>query len=306
MSAGPPLPSQCEWLKIARETVLDDEPYMRADARRNRLAIVRILGWRADPETRLTRPTIAKLMEMTGLSRRAIQYHLRAIEKLGLVELVEPGTTAQFRSVFHRGSGNLARTYRLVNPFVIAKCTLPLVDVLDLGQGSDPTAPTRAGAREPGRYPQIGLHEAPQNRAEGLQVARAMQHRAPLLRLISAEHLRSLAAPLFAAGFSGGDVLHCLDYEPTGRQHGYTQGVRHLPGWFRRRVSLWLAPDGAPVPSPSQRRAAERERTRAEQAAWTVARTVAAEQAAGVDVAGHAARARAMLAARPRLTSNNF
>ena len=130
-------------------------------------------------------------------------------------------------------------------------------------------------------------------------MAKAMQERAPLLRLISAEHLRSMAGPLFAAGFSGGDVLHCLDYETAGRQHGYTHGVRHLPGWFRSRMSLWLAPDGTPVPSPSQRRAAVAARTRAEQATWRDARQKAAREAAEVDVREQAARARAMLARRP-------
>ena len=272
MSAGPPLPSQCEWLKIARETVLDDEPYMRADARRNRLAIVRILGWRADPETRLTRPTIAGLMEMTGLSRRAIQYHLRAIERLGLVELTEPGTTPQFRPAIRHGEGNLAREYRLVNPLARTTCTPPSVTDLDLK-----TSRARARADNPGPASRLW----------------------PLSAVTPGwwDHLTNTFA---GAGWTEADIRHAVDYDYTGRQHRHRlDTIEHPTGWLRYRLGQWQDDHGTPLRSPSQLRTAEHEQLRAGQAEARQARQEAAQRAAGVDVAGQAARARAMLASRP-------
>ena len=66
-------------------------------------------------------------------------------------------------------------------------------------------------------------------RTEALAAAQVMQERFRLLRRISGEHLRHLARPFFAAGWSAKDVLHALDYEPGGRQHGYTSGVARSP-----------------------------------------------------------------------------
>jgi hypothetical protein len=74
--------------------------------------------------------------------------------------------------------------------------------------------------------------------------------------------------------------------------------VRHVPGWLRYRMSLWLSPAGIPVASPSQLRASERDRILAEQSARAHARQEAAERR--VDVAALAAQARAMLAQRTR------
>ena len=141
------------------------------------------------------------------------------------------------------------------------------------------------------------LAAVPQNRSEALAAAQAMQERARLLRRMSAEHLRHLARPFFAAGWTPADLLHAIDHDARGRQHGYSAGVRSPAGWIRSRLAAWLGPDGAPLPSRSQLRAAAAAARRAEAAAW---RQAQAELAAGrsADYAGHAARARAMLAAR--------
>ena len=70
------------------------------------------------------------------------------------------------------------------------------------------------------------LGAVPQNGSEALAAARAMQERIRLLQRISAEHLRHLARPFWLAGWRPADVLHAIDHEPGGRQHGYTAGVR--------------------------------------------------------------------------------
>lgn len=134
---------------------------------------------------------------------------------------------------------------------------------------------------------------APKERSEEESAAEAVRRRCPPLKPLSAKHIRHLLAPWFAAGWSPLDVVHALDCEPGGREHGYIAAVRHLPGWIRSRMSLWLDPTGSPVLSPGQLRTAERERSRAEQSARRAERLRTAERP--VDVAGHAARARQML-----------
>ena len=110
------------------------------------------------------------------------------------------------------------------------------------------------------------------NRAEALSAARAIQDRARDLRRISIEHVRSVARVYFRAGWTPADVVHALDHEPDGRQHGYTSGIRSPARWAAYRLGLWLGPDGLPVASRSQLAAADRRRVLAEQAGRRAAR----------------------------------
>ena len=170
------------------------------------------------------------------------------------------------------------------------------------------------------------LAAVPENRTEALAAAQVMQERARLLRRISAEHLRHLARPFFAAGWSPRDLLHAIDHEPGGRQHGYTSGVRSPAGWIRSRLAAWFGPDDVPLPSRSQRLAeARRQAHPLTLAAWSgpngvpqpsrsqrlaeARRQVLADQAArrardadaraqAADYPAQAARAREMLRAR--------
>ena len=141
------------------------------------------------------------------------------------------------------------------------------------------------------------LGAVPQNGSEGLAAAQAMQEHARLLRRISAKHLRHLARVFWLAGWRTADVLHAIDHEPGGRQHGYTAEVRSPAACVRARLAAWLGPDGVPLPSPGQQRAAAAARARAAAAARReeAARLAAARTA---DTRGWAGRARAMLAAR--------
>ena len=111
------------------------------------------------------------------------------------------------------------------------------------------------------------LAAVPENRTEALAAAQVMQERARVLRRISAEHLRHLARPFFAAGWSPRDLLHAIDHEPGGRQHGYTAGVRSPAGWIPSRLAAWFGPNGVPLPSRSQRLTEARRQVLADQAA---------------------------------------
>ena len=140
------------------------------------------------------------------------------------------------------------------------------------------------------------LAAVPENRTEALAAAQVMQERARVLRRVSAEHLRHLARPFFAAGWSPRDLLHAIDHEPGGRQHGYTSGVRSPAGWIRSRLAAWFGPNGVPLPSRSQRLAEARRQVLADQAARRARDADARARAA--DYPAQAARAREMLRAR--------
>jgi len=103
------------------------------------------------------------------------------------------------------------------------------------------------------------LHHCPENRAEGLAAAAVVQERSRDLRRLSPQHVRWLARVWFQSGWTPADVIHALDHEPSGRQHGYVQAVRSPAGWARARLALWLDSSGRPLPSRSQL-AAERHR----------------------------------------------
>ena len=133
-----------------------------------------------------------------------------------------------------------------------------------------------------------------------------MQERARLLRRLSAEHLRHLAWPFFAAGWTPADLVHAIDHDTRGRQHGYSAGVRAPAAWIRARLAAWLGPDGAPLPSRSQQLAEARRQVLAEQAAWRA--QAAAARARVADYAAQAARAREMLmrALRPGVVAPQY
>jgi len=228
----------------------------------------------------------------------------------GLLGLVSPGTTPLVRAhVLHGQEGNLAAVYVCTVP---RKRSRPLprcgggdrefADLSSSRRELDKAPCAREAkpevkpgtARPPGGLPMLPrgspLHTCPQNRSEGLTAARAMQDRFRVLRRLSAQHVRHLARQAWAAGWTPADVLHAVDHDPAGREHGYTAEVRQVAPWVRKRLSLWLGPDGTPLPSPSQRRTAAAEATRAGQERRRAALAALAER--HVPAAPHAARIR--------------
>ena len=106
------------WLRAMEERADAEWPTLRRDHRETLLTILRAMAWAVDPETMLTRPTIDRLMKVTGRSERSVQRWLRWIESTPLVEVTEPGTTPRFRPGILRDSQRrkLAREWRLTPP----------------------------------------------------------------------------------------------------------------------------------------------------------------------------------------------
>lgn len=314
-----PVLPRAQWLRLAQDEA--DRAQLRADARRNVLAVARVIGWSADKHTLRSRPTLARIINATGLTRRCVQHWCRWLEARGLLEVLEPGTTPQYRpTLLRRGhAGNLAREWRLTVPPVEQSCTPPVVSDLEedpparardngvvhmdraaRGQPAEVKVKTEEARAARGlpvlpRTSSANLHDHPKTRSEALTAARALQDHSEELGQLSARAVRHLARPFVAAGWTPADVLHALDHAPGGRRHGYTAAVRSASGWAAARLALWTGPDGVLPPSPSQLRA-EAERIRVAEQAARQARA-AADRAAGVDAAGPAAAARQMLAA---------
>jgi hypothetical protein len=240
------------------------------------------------------------------------------LQENGLLGLVSPGTTPLLRAhVLHGREGNLAAVYVCTVPrkrsrpprphgvsdrqFADLSGSCKETDLVPHARGHTKSTPAKARAPRGQfmlpRSTHQQLHTHPKNRTEGLTAAMAIQDRSTWLRLLSPEHVRHLARPYFAAGWSASDVLYALDHDHSGRQYGYSAAVRHPPGWARARLSRWLAPDGRPLPSRTQIQAARRQRVLAEQEARRRRDSAAAAQAVDAIASGLGAAARAELAA---------
>ena len=303
--------------RYLRAVIADPEiTALRADARRAVLELARVLArhanWREMTSWRPRERACAEIGSSRDpskpLSISAYKRARQVLEERGFLGLVAQGWTSALRAgVLDDGTGTSA-VFVLTVPCrkqrLPADGESPRVNGPLTGSRSDPGKALRARearaevkgedpevkgekARAPRGQPMLPpsgvfpLGAVPENRTEALGAARAMQERARLLRRISAEHLRHLARPFFAAGWSPRDVLHAIDHEPGGRQHGYSAGVRSPAGWIRSRLAGWLGPDGVPLPSRSQRLAAARRQVLADQAARRA--RDAAERAAAAD-----------------------
>ncbi len=276
-------------------------------------------GGEGRPPRGTTQPTRARVCELAGFGVSTYKACRRWWEARGYVAIVRPGWTPALRAMALVSPQDHNERQVLVLCLPRKKPAAPRHE-----PAQALTGPLPSSRREPGKAPHAReanpeekpekaratrgqpvlprpgpapLGAVPQSGSEALAAARAMQERARLLQRISAEHLRHLARPFWLAGWRPADVLHAIDHEPGGRQHGYTAGVRSPAAWIRARLAAWLSPDGTPLPSPGQQRAAAAARARADADARR-AETARLEAGRTADTPGWAGRARAMLTAR--------
>jgi IclR helix-turn-helix domain len=298
----PPAPSQARWLRLAEDVI--DAAWFRADARRNVLTIARLIGWAADWRTGRSRPTLARLMERSGLSRSSVKRWCRWLEQRGLLAVTEPGTTPQYRpGILYRADGsNLAREWQLAFP----------ADTTEPPSGfSLREIPTQAPAREENthkdrrtaadstpppslpRLPTWPSNLNPQRRRERLRAAEQLRRDLPVLRRMSARAVRSALRVYFRAGWTVLDVRHALEVRPDGIRHLQTTAIHSPARWLAHRLSYWLSTDGTPIPPHGAELAARAERHQAEQDARR--EQLAAIRAQAGDYPAQASRAREML-----------
>jgi hypothetical protein len=301
--------SQMAWVA----DVLDDSDFveLRADRRRNWAEIVRVLARYADWKDRTTRPTWARVGDQAGVSRRTVARAIEWLHERGYLGTVESGSTPLFRigvlyGLAAAGEGHRAAEYVLCAPGrtsdrrpIQPNPTRP-VAVCPRGSGTPSgsrkgprTTPTREDSTESTSDRHWPATRRPVTRGEALAAAETLRRRNPVLRRLTARHLRSLAKAYWAAGWTPADVLYAMEHLPNGRQHPQTHSVRHVAGWLRYRLACWHTGGGGLYPTPGQLAAEHARRVRAEQAQRAVELTVA--QAARVDAAEHAAAARSRL-----------
>jgi hypothetical protein len=264
------------------------------------------MNWRE----RTSWPGHDRIAAAVGVSTDTVARAIRWLQDRGLVGLVSGGTTAAVRpGVLYAGTGNLAAIYVLTVPK--RRSPLPHCDAAQ-SSFADLTTLRRSVVKAPcarpakpkvkGRMDRASrgqpvlppggsaLHTCPRTRSDGLMAAQVVQTRSRELSRLSAEHVRWLVKPFTRAGWTPADLLFAIDHAPRGRQHAYTAGVRSPAGWARARLAEWLGPDGQPMVSPSQQRAADRERVLADQAGRRTARAAAADTGAAYEAGAAMAR----------------
>ncbi|MEV0307816.1 hypothetical protein [Nonomuraea fuscirosea] len=313
--------SQKAFLLALRESpaVLD----LRYDGYGNLLRVAQVIAWAADWKTMCSRPTIAGIVERTGLSKATVKRWVRWLREHGWLGVVEQGSTVRFRKgtsagLDDDGLGNRAALWvicvpRNITPVptlegasdqAITVSEPPSVSLPERDK-RDPTRTREApqGARRGPRIsPTWGLNESPRTKRDRLATCERLRQESGVLRRMTAWYLRWLLKAFLLAGWTAGDVLHALDVRSDGSGWTYTWSsadeLRHIPGWVRNRLDAWMGGDGQVLMSRSQRVAAaaqeveEQRRRRVEEREQRWAQRVDAD---GED--GPAARARALLVA---------
>ena len=104
--------------------------------------------------------------------------------------------------------------------------------------------------------------------------------------------------PFILAGWNPGDVIHALNYSPTGQRHWYTEsGFIRAETWIHHRLTAWTR-EGEPIRSRSQRLQTEREQLAAQRRAEARRRQEQRVQAAAPDSPGRRAVRRQLAISR--------
>jgi hypothetical protein len=279
----------------ARQQVQD----LRSDARRNLFAIAQLLANWASWTSLASAPGWDTLREATGLGRATVARWLAWLRHQGLLVIVEPGSTPQFRPMALADlDGNRRAVYALTVPMAVADCashdsvagadepSLTSVDATSTGSET-PTASrrdassgnqwlsqlTRARANVQAS-PGLLWITALETQRDRLLAAEEMRGRSGVFRRRSARLWRHVLRPWFEAGWTASDIFWHIDHLPDhlgGGQHPYAfrddaRDLRNPIGWVLFRLRLWLV-DGEISRSRSQRLHAEQAQRRAQEQA---------------------------------------
>lgn len=100
--------------------------------------------------------------------------------------------------------------------------------------------------------------QTPSGKDNMLRAAAELQNRVPVLRHISAQHVRSICREYFLAGWTIIDLHQAIDHRPdcSTWPHSGAAGVENWGAWLRHRLNAWRQ-DGTVLRSPGQRSLAE-------------------------------------------------
>jgi len=240
------------------------------------------------------------LAEDVGVSRRTLAYLLAWLREHGFLRTITPGSTPRYRKgtlcgQLNDGRGNEAAVYELTLPASAVSEGVASSDDQEIPWPVEtlpyrPASPqlrkavdnlctpyavvthsakasiTRARAKGSLSTTPVGTWSAavtPRTKRDMLAACERLRAESPLLRRLSARHLRSIFRPLFQAGATVRDVLWVVDHHVDGRS-AWSQ-PRWLPAWLRWRVREWVDTDDrlrATLPSQVAKAAHDRERSR--------------------------------------------
>lgn len=266
--------SQKAWLDAVAACEKLDE--LRADGRATVLAIARQIAYSAAWDTMTSRPTWARLMDVTGVSRSTVARTIARLRDAGLLGLVATGRSAGFQP-------NPADATAEAAVYVLAVPS-PLHPVDE----DDTPTPEGLSVEEPLRaretansssVPLRGPHPWPAdagagpielqaasdfrptagrgNRRAALEVrmaqARQLAARVPVLRRLSDRATAAVLRDFALAGWSTADLAHAIDWRPDGTRwpHEGAHGVALPAAWLEHRLRAWRDEAGAPLPSRS-------------------------------------------------------
>lgn len=87
--------SQREWQRALKE---DPEVLgLRCDGYSNLLRVANLIVWGADWATMCSRPTITRIVDVTGLARSTVKRWVRWLRERGWLGVVEQGSTCRYR-----------------------------------------------------------------------------------------------------------------------------------------------------------------------------------------------------------------
>lgn len=260
-----------------------------AQFRRNVLAVAQQLAYGVEWRVAVVSPLWDDLAAAAEVSTRTVCRVLRWLRDEGLLGVVATGQSADFS----RDGENQRAVYVVTQPQpepavdeTGVPTVLPLVvdppRAREQGRSPDgaPSAPTSSAPQEgDGLAPSASA--GPRTRREArevsVRVARRVQARVRALQLVSVAALASVVRSFTSAGWTTEDVLDAIDWQPDQRRHPYSSlGHRIDPRFADRvlahRLARWTGAEGAPLASPSRRRAAAAAEARARQRAHLDAR----------------------------------
>ena len=306
--------SQVQWLRDV-DAHLASLP-LRADAKAHRRAIARMVGFHAEWDDLVTRTlTWGTIAAQTGLTRRSVARHLKALHEDGWIARVAAGRSAAAKKAAGwtgpTADENEAPVYALTCPDDDAdiNVTPPTHSGsrrfhararpgFSTGAASPPEsndAHAVTGVSDPGLPASPASvvwsdHAQAEGKDERVLACEKLRRLGPTFRKLSARHLAFVFKDFFAAGWTLADIRHAVEHLPTGQAQGHfvdgewvpysgSDGIpaARMAHWLTFRLAPWRDSDGNPTESRTQRGDRRREAALARRAAAARARD---EQAA--------------------------
>lgn len=265
-----------------------------AQFRRNVLAVAQQLAYGVEWRAAVVSPLWDELAAAAEVSTRTVCRVLRWLRDERLLGVVATGQSAEFS----KDGENQRAVYVLTQPQpkqAVEETGVPTVLPLvvdpphtreEVGeQDGAPSAPTS-------RAPQEGDGGAPtasarprtrrEAREESVRVARRVRARVRVLQLVSVAAVASVVRPFTTAGWTADDVLDAIEWQPDQTRHPHSSLAHGIDPRFAdrvlaRRLARWTGADGAPLASPSRRKAAAAAEAKARLRAHTEARRARSE-----------------------------